>query len=61
VTIGERAVIGANSVVTKDIPAHTIAAGAPARALKEIAYDAPSSERAAAAAQLAPADPDPKG
>ncbi len=31
VTIGERAVIGAHSVVTKDIPDHALAVGAPAR------------------------------
>jgi len=36
VTIGERAVIGANSVVTADIPPRTIAAGAPARAIKPV-------------------------
>src|ERR671919_46741 len=36
VTIGERCVIGANSVVTKDLPPRTIAAGAPARAIREI-------------------------
>ena len=36
VTIGRRSVIGANSVVTTDIPAHSIAAGAPARVLREI-------------------------
>jgi acetyltransferase-like isoleucine patch superfamily enzyme len=41
VTVGERCVIGANSVVTKDIPAFSIAAGAPARVLKRIEY--PSS------------------
>jgi len=34
VTVGEMAIIGANSVVTRDIPARTIAVGAPARALK---------------------------
>jgi acetyltransferase-like isoleucine patch superfamily enzyme len=38
VTIGERAVIGANSVVTSDIPARTIAAGAPAKPIREIEY-----------------------
>jgi len=38
VTIGERAVIGASSVVTQDIPPRTIAAGAPARVVREIAY-----------------------
>jgi acetyltransferase-like isoleucine patch superfamily enzyme len=40
VTIGERAVIGANSVVTSDIPPRTIAAGSPARVLREIDYGA---------------------
>ena len=38
VTIGERCVIGANSVVTTDIPAFSIAAGAPARVLRRIEY-----------------------
>jgi acetyltransferase-like isoleucine patch superfamily enzyme len=38
VTIGERCVIGANSVVTQDIPAFSIAAGAPARVLRQIEY-----------------------
>jgi acetyltransferase-like isoleucine patch superfamily enzyme len=36
VTIGERSVIGANSVVTRDIPSHSIAAGSPARVLRRI-------------------------
>jgi acetyltransferase-like isoleucine patch superfamily enzyme len=38
VTIGERSVIGANSVVTADIPPLSIAAGAPARVLRTIEY-----------------------
>jgi acetyltransferase-like isoleucine patch superfamily enzyme len=38
VEIGERAVIGANSVVTQDIPAGTIAAGAPAKVIREIEF-----------------------
>ncbi|MDO4622114.1 MAG: acyltransferase [Eubacteriales bacterium] len=33
VTIGEYAVIGAGSVVTKDVPARTVAAGCPAKVL----------------------------
>ena len=38
VTIGERSVIGANSVVTTDIEPYSIAAGAPARVLRKITY-----------------------
>jgi acetyltransferase-like isoleucine patch superfamily enzyme len=38
VTVGDRCVIGANSVITQDIPAGTIAAGAPARAIREIEF-----------------------
>jgi len=41
VTIGERCVIGANSVVTRDIPARHIAAGAPARVIREIEFAEP--------------------
>lgn len=36
VTIGEGAVIGAGSLVTKDVPAWTIATGRPAKVVKEI-------------------------
>jgi acetyltransferase-like isoleucine patch superfamily enzyme len=38
VTIGQRCVIGANSVVTRDIPPFSIAAGAPAEVLRRIEY-----------------------
>jgi acetyltransferase-like isoleucine patch superfamily enzyme len=34
VTIGEKAIIGAGSVVTHDVPAHAIVAGNPARVLR---------------------------
>jgi acetyltransferase-like isoleucine patch superfamily enzyme len=37
VTIGERCVIGANSVVTRDLPPFSVAAGAPARVLRTLA------------------------
>jgi acetyltransferase-like isoleucine patch superfamily enzyme len=38
VTIGERTVVGANSVVTRDLPAGVIAAGAPAKVIREIEF-----------------------
>jgi acetyltransferase-like isoleucine patch superfamily enzyme len=38
VTIGERCVIGANSVVTEDLPPFSIAAGAPARVIRQVEY-----------------------
>jgi acetyltransferase-like isoleucine patch superfamily enzyme len=38
VEIGERCVIGANSVVTHDLPAGVIAAGAPAAVIREIDF-----------------------
>lgn len=42
VTVGERCVIGANSVVTRDIPPFSVAAGAPAKVLRKIEYGAES-------------------
>jgi acetyltransferase-like isoleucine patch superfamily enzyme len=39
VTIGEGAVVGAGSVVTKDVPPWTIVAGNPARVIREIPED----------------------
>jgi maltose O-acetyltransferase len=36
VTIGDNSVIGAGSVVVRDIPANVVAAGNPARVLREI-------------------------
>jgi len=38
VTIGERCVVGANSVVTADIEPFSVAAGAPARAIRRIEH-----------------------
>jgi UDP-2-acetamido-3-amino-2,3-dideoxy-glucuronate N-acetyltransferase len=35
ITVGEKAIVGAGSVVTKDVPAATIVAGNPARVLRK--------------------------
>jgi acetyltransferase-like isoleucine patch superfamily enzyme len=39
INIGEGAIIGAGSVVTKDVPPYTIVAGNPARIIREIPVD----------------------
>ena len=36
ITVGEKAIVGAGSVVTKDVPANAIVAGNPAKVLREI-------------------------
>ena len=38
VTIGENSLIGAGSIVTKDIPANVVAAGNPCKVIKQICY-----------------------
>jgi acetyltransferase-like isoleucine patch superfamily enzyme len=49
VTVGERCVIGANSVVTKDLPPRVIAAGSPARIIREIDFRSAEDDVSAAA------------
>src|SRR5262245_37774617 len=44
VTIGERAIVGAGSVVTRDVPPDVIVAGNPARVLRSIDIDARNSK-----------------
>ena len=36
ITIGENSIIGANSVVTKDVPKNTVVGGVPAKILKQL-------------------------
>jgi acetyltransferase-like isoleucine patch superfamily enzyme len=46
VTIGERTVVGANSVVTRDLPPRVVAAGAPAKVIREIEFASGKSAEA---------------
>ena len=45
VTIGENAIVGAGSVVTKDVPANSIVAGNPARILRSVCAPATNTAR----------------
>lgn len=45
VTIGRGAIIGAGSVVTRDIPANAVACGAPARVVRIVSEDMVAQER----------------
>jgi acetyltransferase-like isoleucine patch superfamily enzyme len=44
VVIGERAIVGAGSVVTRDVPAHAVVAGNPARVLRLLTTEPRSGE-----------------
>ena len=60
VSIGDNSVIGAGSVVTRDIPANVIAAGNPCKVIKPLEAGSPSSESSLSLrlADRPPAKPD---
>jgi acetyltransferase-like isoleucine patch superfamily enzyme len=42
ITVGENAIVGAGSVVTKDVPANTVVAGNPARVIRKMRHGDPT-------------------
>ena len=42
VTVGHDSVVGANAVVVKDVPPHSVAVGVPAKVLKTVSADPPN-------------------
>lgn len=53
VSIGKGAIVGAGAVVTRDVPEWTVAAGNPARVLRELTNEERADSEAAVAASIA--------
>jgi acetyltransferase-like isoleucine patch superfamily enzyme len=45
VVIGEHALVGAGSVVTRDVPAHVVVAGNPARVIRQLTPETESADK----------------
>lgn len=44
VTVGENAIVGAGSIVTKDVPANMVVVGSPARVLRRVKGTTPDED-----------------
>ncbi|HJV66433.1 MAG TPA: acyltransferase [Geomonas sp.] len=53
ITIGERAIVGAGSVVTKDVPPDSVVAGNPARLMRKLTKEETIDERALSGSESA--------